>query len=267
MNLSSPINATIIDGTATGTITTTSPAGAILISELRTSGPGGAGDDFVEVYNNSDSPHTVAATDASAGYGLYKMGATCADAPVLIGTIPNGTVIPARGHYLFVGSAYSLTNYGGTGAAAGNLTLSSDIESDRNVGLFSTSNLPAISSANRFDAVGFGTNTGSNCDLLREGTDLTPTAGSVTEHSYFRKLCDFVTGVGCSAPGTPKDTNDNAPDFLLADTVGTMFGANQRLGAPGPENLASPLKRDATVTITLLDNTVPPPLIRTGCGM
>ena len=77
----------------------------------------------------------------------------------------------------------------------------------------------------------------------------------MTEHSYFRKLCDFVTGVGCSTPGLPKDTNDNAADFLLADTVGTMFGANQRLGAPGPENLASPLKRDATVTVTLLDNT------------
>ena len=60
---------------------------------------------------------------------------------------------------------------------------------------------------------------------------------------------------GCSTPGLPKDTNDNAADFLLADTVGTMFGANQRLGAPGPENLASPLKRDATVTVTLLDNT------------
>ena len=46
---------------ATGTIKSTNTAGAVLISELRTSGPGGAGDDFVEIYNNSNSPLTVAA--------------------------------------------------------------------------------------------------------------------------------------------------------------------------------------------------------------
>jgi CSLREA domain-containing protein len=106
---------------ATGTILASSQAGTVLISELRTSGPAGAGDDFVEIYNNSDSPHTVddgsGIIDASHGYGLYKMGADCSATAVLIGVIPNGTVVPARGHYLFVGSAYSLANYGGTGAA------------------------------------------------------------------------------------------------------------------------------------------------------
>ena len=100
----------------------------------------GLGDDFVELYNNTDSPLTVAASDASAGYGVYKMGADCNAAPVLIATIPNGTVIPARGHYLLVGSQYSLADYGGTGAAAGDQTLTSDIESDRNVAVFSTAN-------------------------------------------------------------------------------------------------------------------------------
>ncbi len=50
--LSSPVNATIADGTATGTILIANQAGAILIGELRTSGPAGAGDDFVEIYNN-----------------------------------------------------------------------------------------------------------------------------------------------------------------------------------------------------------------------
>src|SRR4029079_5822002 len=94
-------------------------AGTFLITEFRTSGPAGAGDDFVELYNNTDAPLTIAASDASAGYGLFKTGANCSAPPILIGVIPNGTVIPARGHYLFVGSAYSLSDYGGTGAAAG----------------------------------------------------------------------------------------------------------------------------------------------------
>src|SRR6185369_1713185 len=57
--LSSPTNATIADGTAIGTILITNQPGALLISEIRTSGPAGSGDDFVEIYNNSDSPHIV----------------------------------------------------------------------------------------------------------------------------------------------------------------------------------------------------------------
>ncbi|MCA1591219.1 MAG: proprotein convertase P-domain-containing protein, partial [Acidobacteria bacterium] len=99
------------------TVTVQSPAATpVIISELRTSGPGGLGDDFVEMYNNTNSPLTVAASDASAGFGLFKMGTDCNTAPVLIATIPNGTVIPARGHFLVVGGQYSLANYGGTGA-------------------------------------------------------------------------------------------------------------------------------------------------------
>jgi len=43
---------------------------------------------------------------------------------------------------------------------------------------------------------------------------------------------------------------------MFADTQGTFIsGVTQHLGAPGPENLASPLRRDLTVNVTLLDNT------------
>lgn len=253
VELSNPVNGTIADGSATGTILVMNQPGAILISELRTSGPGGAGDDFVEIYNNSDSPHTVAATDSSAGYGLFKMGAACGDTPVLIGVIPNGTVIPARGHFLIVGSAYSLTAY-----SAGNLTMSSDIENDRNVGIFSTSALAAISSANRFDAVGFGTNTGGTCDLLREGTTLTPMVGSVLEHSYFRDECgkggNPATFGACPTGGATQDTNVNASDFIFADTTAAATPAGQRLGAPGPQGIGSPAFK-STILALLLDAT------------
>jgi large repetitive protein len=260
LNLSNPTNALIGDGEAIGTIKQGNAAGTLLISELRTSGPGGAGDDFVEIYNNSDSPHTVAASDASAGYGLYKMGANCSATPVLIGVIPNGTVIPARGHFLIVGSAYSLSNYGGTGAAAGNLTMSSDIENDRNVALFTTGTVTNISSANRLDAVGFGTNTGGVCDLLREGTTLAPLAGSTLEYSYLRDLCGKLgnpTIFGpCPTGGTPRDSNNNANDFFFLDTLGTSTPAGQHLGAPGPENLASPINRNSSIPALLLDATI-----------
>jgi len=255
--LSSPVNGIITDGTATGTILVANTAGAVLISELRTSGPAGAGDDFVEIYNNSDSPLTVAASDGSGGYGLFKMGATCSDTPVLIGTIPNGTVIPARGHYLFVGSAYSLANYGGSGVAAGDQTLSSDIENDRNVALFTTASLTGIGSATRLDAVGFGSNTGGTCDLFREGTTLTPLSGSVLEYSYVRDECGKKGNPStfglCPTGGLPKDSNVNGDDFFFIDTNATATPAGQRLGAPGPQNLGSP-RSTFDVIALLLDS-------------
>jgi hypothetical protein len=243
LNVNSAPGAVIVDSQGIGTITANVP-GTTLISELRTSGPGGAGDAFVETYNNTDTPHTVPA----GGYGLFKMGTDCNAVPVLVGTIPAATVIPQRGHYLFVGSTYSLANYGGTGAAAGDQTLMADIESDFNVGLFSTIDPLAISTANRLDAVGFGTNTGGVCDLLRESTTLSPASGSTSEYSFVREF----TLVGNNVP-TPTDGNDNVADFtVISTTPGTPVGS--RLGAPGPENLASPnLKKFSQVGAQLID--------------
>jgi hypothetical protein len=256
--LSNPVNATIADGTATGTILTAAQAGAVLISELRTSGPAGAGDDFVEIYNNSDSPLTIAASDASAGYGLFKMGADCNAAPILIGTIPNGTVIPARGHFLFVGSAYSLTNYGGTGTAAGDLTMSADLESDANVAIFNTSFVTSLSTLTRLDAVGFGTNVGGVCDLLREGTTLPPLSGSTLQHSYVRDECGKKGNPAqfglCPTGGAVIDTNVNNNDFIFVDTTAAVTVAGQRLGAPGPQNLGNPVQRNSTILGLFLDS-------------
>jgi len=260
VNLSSPsAGASIADGTATGTITVANPAGTFVISEIRTSGPAGAGDDFVELYNNTDTPLTVAASDGSSGYGLYKLGGTCGATPTLIGTIPNGTIIPARGHYLFVGSQYSLANYGGTGAAAGDTTLLADIDSDANVGIFTTASVANVSSVNRLDAVGFGSNSGSNCDLLREGTILPANGTTTLEGSYQRDECGKLANSGvfgnCPAGGSPKDSNNNVQDFFWADTAGTLTPAGQHLGAPGPQNKTSPIVRNAPLPVLILDGT------------
>jgi hypothetical protein len=257
LNLSGATSGSIQDSQAVGTITQAqaSAAGGFIISELRTSGPGGPGDDFVELYNKTNSPLTVAASDASAGYGVYKLGANCNATPVLVGTIPNGTVIPARGHYLLVGSQYGLG-----GNTPGDLTMTADIESDRNVAVYSTADITAISSGNRLDGVGFDLNPGGNvCALLREGSTLAAAAGSSAQHSFVRKL----------SSGTPQDTNDNAADFALvsADPTGSIGGnATPLLGAPGPENLASPIQRNATLKPSLIDpfasSTAPPNRVR-----
>ncbi|HKE60333.1 MAG TPA: Ig-like domain-containing protein [Pyrinomonadaceae bacterium] len=248
LNLTTPVGGSLVRAQAVGTITAVNNAGEALINEVRTSGPNGPGDEFVEIYNNSDSPVTVAASDASAGLGLFKLGADCNATPVLVGTIPNGTVIPARGHYLFVGSTYSLGSY-----SAGDSLLTSDIPNDSNLGLFATADPSNLSSDTRIDAVGFGTNTGGAvCDLLREGTNLQPATGSTSQYSFVRAL---------AVSGVPKDANDNATDFmLLSTTPSTPVGSNvaPQLGAPGPESLASPTLRNNEIITTLIDVAQPP---------
>ncbi|MBV9925062.1 MAG: lamin tail domain-containing protein [Acidobacteria bacterium] len=91
------------------------PVTPLIISEFRLRGPGGADDEFVEIYNNSNSDVTVNAFDGSAGFAL------AASDGVTRFTIPNGTFIPARGHYLGVNSTgYSLGSYpGATTPASG----------------------------------------------------------------------------------------------------------------------------------------------------
>ncbi|HEY9403901.1 MAG TPA: Ig-like domain-containing protein [Pyrinomonadaceae bacterium] len=254
VDLSTPVNGAISGGTATGTIKPDNTPGTVLISELRTSGPGGLEDDFVELYNNTDADIAI------GGWGLFKKGTTCADAPVLVATITAGTNLPARGHYLLTGSQYSLTT-----TAASDQPFATPLGEDSNVGLFSTADTLLLSSDNRLDAVGFGTNTGNNCDLLRESTTLTPTsgAGSDTEHSFVRKL----------TTGTPKDTNNNAADFYLVSTTpATPVGDNATpvLGAPGPEENESPIQRNADIKASLIDPTVssnaPPNRVRSSFG-
>jgi uncharacterized repeat protein (TIGR01451 family) len=234
VNLNTPSNGTLNDGSALGTITDESVASQLIISELRTNGPNGANDDFVELLNTTDADITVVASDGSgSGWAVVEMGADCNATPVVVGVIPEGTIIPARGNYLFTGSAYSLSGYpaGNGTTATGDATLSADIELNHNVGLFSTASLASISTVNRLDAVGFGTNTGGNCDLLREGNTLPPTTGFAVDYSFVRKVDKGLT----------VDTTDNAADFIVVDTNGTLLGGNaQHHGAPGPENLSSP---------------------------
>jgi hypothetical protein len=55
--------------------------------------------------------------------------------------------------------------------------------------------------------------------------------------------------------GFPKDTGNDSTDFLYVSTDGIDAGAGGRLGAPGPENLSSPINRGALIKPSLLDRT------------
>ncbi len=208
--------------------------GQLIISEFRLRGALGANDEFIEIYNNTDAAIKVAAADASSGLALVS-----ADDPTVARfVIPNGTVIPARGHFLGVNSV----NYSLDAIAAGDVSYTTDIPDNRGIALFD-SNTPANwTAAGRLDAVGAVSEANP---LYKEGTgypNLTPRS---LECSFYRKL----------ASSLPQDTGDNVDDFLFIDTNGTSAGAGQHLGAPGPENLSSPIRHDDRA-FSLVDNAV-----------
>ncbi|HKO36534.1 MAG TPA: Calx-beta domain-containing protein [Pyrinomonadaceae bacterium] len=258
--LQSPTDATISDGTGVGTILNddeTASAGQLIISEFRLSGPGAnpaarANNEFIELYNATDQDVFVTTTDGSAGW------AVATSSGVAVFHVPNGTIIPAREHFLGTNtSGYSLDTYpaGDGTSATGDATWTTDVPDNTALAVFRTNNAANFNTTNRLDSVGPNTETNT---LYREGTGYSPLApadlAQNLEHTFFRQICVFQAG--CPTPGRPRDTQDNAADFIFADTIGANTSAGQRLGSPGPENLSSPIKRDPAVNLVLLDATV-----------
>jgi hypothetical protein len=242
-------------------------AGSLIISEYRLTGPSGFADEFIEIYNDSGADHTVAASSGT-GYAI------AASDGIVRCSIPNGTVIPARGHYLCVNSvAYSLASYpaGNGTTATGDATYTTQITDGEDpdgaggnpplarqgIALFNNNTGGgSFILANRFDAVGPVAEANT---LYKEGTGLPNITPFSIDYSWVRDTCGKGGAVNLLGPctiSTPKDTDNNSVDFYFVDTNGTSAGGGQRLGAPGPENLSSPIQRNSTVTVNLLDATV-----------
>lgn len=220
----------------------------LIISEFRVRGPNGANDEFIELYNNSGADHTVAGGGTGYAVAASNGVARC--------VVPNGTVIPNRGHYLCVNSVgYSLASYpaGNGTTATGDATYTTDIPDNAGIAIFNTSVAVDFTLANRLDAVG---STSEANTLYKEGTGYPALTPFSIDYAFYRDNCGksgSITTFGACTIDTPKDTNNNAADFIFVDTNGTSAGAGQRLGAPGPENLSSPIQRNASFAVNFLD--------------
>ena len=240
-------------------------AGSLIISEFRLRGPSGANDEFIEIYNDSGSPHTVAAISGT-GYAI------AASDGVIRCTIPNGTVIPARGHWLCANtgaSGYSIALYpsGNGTTATPDGTFTTDIPDNVGIALFNnTTGGGSFSLANRFDAVG---STAEANVLYKEGAGYPSLVAFSIDYAWVRDECGkggAVNLLGQCTISTPKDTDNNAVDFVFVDTNGTSAGGGQRLGTPGPQNLSSPIQRNSGFSTLLPDanvaSSVPPNRVR-----
>jgi hypothetical protein len=240
-------------------------AGQVIISELRYRGPNGPQDEFIELYNNTNSAIVVSASDQSSGWAVVASNAQITGNVCII---PNGTVIPARGHLLCANTdaeaapgearGYSLNEYpsGNPGPTplpspaatptpafaltTPDLIIPIDIPDGAGIALFSTTSIPNQNAATRLDAFGFT----SSPALFREGAGFPTIPTANNEHTLFRDLRAV----------TPKDTDNNAADFRLVATTGSL--QIQLNGSPGPENLRSPIVNHTTISATLLDPTV-----------
>lgn len=249
---------------APAALAATATAGQLVISEFRVRGPNGANDEFIEIANVSGADHTVAAASGT-GYGV------AASDGVTRCSIPNGTVIPNRGHYLCVNSVgYSLASYpaGNGTTATGDATYTTDIADNAGIAIFNNNTGGgSYVLANRLDAVG---STSEANTLYKEGTGYPALVPFSIDYAFARDECGkggSITTFGvCPSNGVLKDTNNNAADFVFVDTNGTSAGAGQRLGAPGPQNLSSPIQRNASFAGNLLDtcvsSTSPPNRVR-----
>ncbi len=234
----------------------TAPAGFgdLLISEFRNSGLNGPNDEYIEIYNNTGADHTVTTLDGSAGYAI------AAQDGVVRCTIPTGTVIPNRGHYLCVNSVgYSLAAHpaGNGTTATGDATYTTDIPDNNGVAIFRSAT--TLDATTRLDSVGFSSTPSPS--VYVEGTGIPAiTPGATSDYAFYRDLCGkggSPTTLGpCPTLGFPKDTDNNAADFVFVDTNAVPTAAGTRLGAPGPENLSSPIQRNASFGAFSLDSTV-----------
>jgi hypothetical protein len=218
--------------------------GDLIISEFRFRGANGENDEFIELYNRTDAPIIVSAFDGSAGFTLAAPDIN--GVPAVLATIQNGAVIPARGHYLVANNSaggYSLKDYGGADKAVPDATYTTNIPDGSGVALFRTSTGTNFTLENRLDAAGHSTAP----PLFREGLGISGNPTSNGEYSYVRKL----------TTGFPQDTGVNENDFIFIGTAGGfIYGLDSdtsTLGAPGPENKASQIQRNAVIKASSID--------------
>ncbi|MCU1364543.1 MAG: sorting protein [Ilumatobacteraceae bacterium] len=265
MGCSRSLGTTFVRGLATVSLATAavvvmgfagvSPAHAssstLVISEFRARGASGVNDEFVEIQNIGFSSIVVTSAGASTGFAVV------ASDGVVRCVIPNSTTIPAFGHFLCTNSiGYQLFTYpGASGAGAtGNATFATDIPDQAGIALFNTSLALGFVIGNRIDAVGPSTVS----TLYREGAGLPPLTPNSSDSSWFRNLSTSTVNtltpsvLDTATPGVSEDTDDNLSDFVFVDTNGISIGGGQRLGAPGPENLAAPVPNGG-LAVSLFD--------------
>ena len=152
----------------------------VVISEFRSTGPGGGTDEFVEIYNPTSSSIDI------SGWKIKKSSG-CGGTIATPLTFPTSTNITSGQHILITGTGYS-------GVTTADFPITLGLADDGGIAI-------TDSFDNIIDQVGTCLTT-----TFKENTFLTPLSG-ITDQSYERKLGDV--------DGNCLDNGNNASDFIL----------------------------------------------------
>jgi len=164
----------------------------LVISQFRTRGPNGANDEFVDIFNVSNSTINL------NGYSIW-MSDSSGTTTKLVQVMTNYNLLPQR-FYLFV----NVGTQGYSGTMGPNLVYTTGIPDDGGIALLNKSGVVV-------DAVGM-----SASSAYVEGTPLAPMVSSVNQ-SYERN------NGGCAAT---VDTDNNASDFRFNATTSNPINSN-----------------------------------------
>jgi uncharacterized repeat protein (TIGR01451 family) len=204
------------DISAPAVVQVTAYTSEVLISEFRLSGPGGAGDQYAELYN----------TGPAVSLGGFKLNAS-SGASV---TVPAAAPVLPTGHaYLVAGSGYSLTS-----VAAADLSTAS----------LGTAGLQLTAP----DQAATVTDAAGSADAQAgffAGTPLPTLSGTPASQYAWVRL---------EKSGVPASTGNNTADFQLVSTTGGVIGGVQSaLGSPSPLATGSPSQANGSFQSDLLD--------------
>ncbi|MEW5851037.1 MAG: Calx-beta domain-containing protein [Myxococcota bacterium] len=198
----------------------------LVISEVRTRGSSGTGDEFVEIYNNTGSDIDI------SGYQLQL--SDNAGMVITTAVVTGGTILPARRHFLFGGTGYD-------DAVTADQSFIDNLVDDGGVALVMADGITIA------DQVGFSADS-----AFQEGAILTPLVGDV-DQSYERLPGGWQGGT--------LDTDDNASDFQFIASSDPQNLASPSTPGPGDLQFSSAtysVSEDggsATITVTRVNGT------------
>ncbi len=202
---------------------TPSYTGQLMIEALRFSGPGGAGDQYVQLFNPTTSPVSLTGWSLNFDEG-HGSQTTVVD-------LPQGYVIPANGAFLVAGDQYSLDSLASPDQL---LTASSTPANPDGVQLVAPD-------ASIVDAVGFA---GAPA-AFASGSPLIPPATLPDEdYAWVRNFSD----------GSPVNTSNNLTDFsFIAEDDNDALHGSPVLGSPVPSDSGSPVVHNEILQSSLVD--------------
>lgn len=187
------------------------------ISEVKAGSTGNAGDEFIELYNTSET--AINLQDLSLNLYILNQGGGAG----LKSLTYYKKVIPARGFFLIA----SQTNYSGSVPPDAVYTTLSGNTLGANTGLvIATSSTITSATSTAIDKLGWGTEAVANCETscATGDTALTENGSSLERVAVGYPVAtstagSMMTGGPDASKGNSYDSNNNANDFILQTTV------------------------------------------------